>query len=128
MHPYHQALTTKAEELKRSTEMLIVLSNLANLASLSDTASFNVFGSESVWIYVQTREDLETAMSCVPGIWAKVPAGNRIRYTNTFGNFQLVIYAGDSALPPTCKVITETVQHPAREAYTETIERIVCDV
>lgn len=86
--------------------------------------------SNTVSIYVNNRDDLVTALTLAP-LWSKKPTTRHIIYsaTVTVGEvpLEINIYASGGALPPTCTLITEEVIVPAREAYTETRERLQCN-
>ena len=131
MTTYEQALKSKADELASSFKLQAVLLANPQLNKLSETANINAFGAYSLWISVHNREDLAIAMSISKGlVWSKQGGKNYIRYSSRAEEYDisLEITAYDEALPPTCKVVTETIHHPAREAYTETVNKLVCDV
>ena len=93
---------------------------------LADDATVN-FNRYWTSIYVYNRDDLAKLLTLAP-TWKKSPSRKTISYTAEVGSYTITIYAGNAALPPTCHVITEMREHPARPAYTEEVERIVCDV
>jgi hypothetical protein len=131
MNVYEQALKSKADELASSCKLQAVLFANPQLTKLSETANINAHGAYSLWMSVHNREDLATAMSVGKGlVWTKHGGKNYIRYSARLEEYDIgvEITAYDEALPPTCKVVTETIQHPAREAYTETVNKLVCDV
>jgi len=131
MNVYEQALKSKADELASSFKLQAVLFANPQLTKLSETANINAHGAYSLWISVHNREDLAIAMSIGKGlVWSKHGGKNYIRYSSRVEEYDISveITAYDEALPPTCKVVTETIHHPAREAYTETVNKLVCDV
>ena len=128
---YQNSLSYKSRELANSANVFRALACRPQLGDLSDTAQINAYGTCSLWVHVYNREDLEKAMALgVPGtMWTKKNCVDCLSYSQMLEDeVEMRIYVHDGALPPTCKVITEVVNHPAREAYTETIEKIVCDV
>lgn len=114
-------------ELAKQGEFLNWVEEHAAEIELADNAEANLHGT-SAWFTVYNREDLQKLLTLAP-LWKKSPSGKGIYYeAQPEGGFPLRIYAYDAALPPTCKVIRETVTIPARAEYTEIVEKLVCNV
>lgn len=130
MKALQEAVAGKLKEIETHNAMInFLVKNYAILSQLSDSAEINPYGTFSIWIQVNNREDLTTAMSLQPGeVWSKKGDGKVMLYTVKQDLFWISIRASDSALPPTCKVTTKTVTIPAQPERVETFEEITCDV
>jgi len=129
MSIYTEAIDNKVREIEKAQHLYSVLLTLPQLGNLSGRSYINAYGTDSIWINVYDRDDLTTAMSCIEGKpWIKTTSGGSMVYTNRTDDIEIKIYATEAALPPTCKITQEVVHHPAREAYTETVTKITCDV
>lgn len=125
MHQYTiDSIASCQVELEMKQKMIAVLKKFPE--NFSDSVIMNTYGS-SIWLTVYNREDLQAFLTLAPR-WDKGTSGKRIRYLAVVDNVDIEIFAADAALPPTCKVIVETVIIPATEERTTNIERIVCDV
>ncbi len=122
------AIKEKEDEIAGAYKILAILQN-PKLEPLSTSVSYNAVGGSALWVFVNNREDLQVFLALVQSPWKKRVSDKQIIYSNTTENeIRIVVYASNNALPPTCRVIKEEVQVPAREAYTETVEKIICDV
>lgn len=125
MHQYTiDSLKLCEDEIEVKRKMIEVVKRFPE--TFSQSVSVNTYGS-SIWITVYNREDLQAFLTLAPR-WDKNTSGKRIRYLAKVNDIEIEIFAADAALPPTCKVIVETVVVPATEERTTTVERIVCDV
>jgi hypothetical protein len=98
------------------------------LAELTDTCSIWT-GGANVLINVYNREDLTVCMTLARQ-WKKQPSGSKILYWAEEGTAlggPIYLYASDSALPPTCKVVEEEEVIPARPEEKRTRKVIKCD-
>lgn len=77
--------------------------------------------------HVTNREDLAALMRLAPK-WQKSKIGTKIGYSATVDGRDVTIYAGDSALPGTCRMVKKTREIPAQEARTEEYEELVCEL
>lgn len=91
----------------------------------SDSVEFNLSGGLP-WITVRNRDDLQSFLKLAPS-WQKSTEGGRMRYGARVGDYDVVIFAVNSAIPPTCKVIVEEEIIPARAEERRMVERIVCE-
>ena len=119
-----------AKDLEKRIQTLTELhtwfiNTFTNISVQDDVdVSISEYGSS---VTIHSREDLQTFMNLAPQ-WRKSASGRSIAYTATVNDREFTIYAMDSALPSTCRVVTETRYVPPREGYTDTTERVVCDV
>jgi len=120
-------IQNKEAEIASTTRVLNWLrANQAFLCALPDTVEINAGGTYSCWLTVHNREDLQACLAFAP-LWNKEAETDCILYKANVDGHRVEIRAYDSALPQTCKVITETVWEPARAAYQRTRTRVVCD-
>jgi len=98
------------------------------LPELSDTCSIWT-GGNNVLINVYNREDLTVCMTLARQ-WKKTVSGSKILYyadEKTAIDGPIYMYASDSALPPTCKVVEEEEVRPAQPEERITRKVIKCD-
>ena len=91
----------------------------------SDTISCNLSGLLP-WFTVSNRDDLAQLLKLAPK-WNKSAEGNKIAYRAFVDPYDVVIWAQDSAIPPTCHVVKKTRVIPAQEERIEEVEEIVCE-
>jgi len=78
------------------------------------------------WFTVTNREDLQELLKLSPS-WSKATERSTMKYTAKVGDYEIIINATNSALPPTCKVIQERKIIPAQPEREVIEERIVCE-
>jgi len=137
-----QEATDALANLRRSARKYITFADWAEanllpiVAQLSETPTLDL-SCAMPWIHVYNREDLSRLMTLAPK-WDKTKTGTSICYsaivqigpdpTVMGSQCYFTIHAHDAALPPTCKVVKETVVIPATEAREEVRETIVCEL
>ena len=129
MSAIKDAIVDKTNELNRHKVMLDWLTeNEQKFAGLSDSATINSSGDQSIWLLAYNRDDLQIYMSTAQ-LWNKGTEGAVMTYsTETASGVKLIIRARDGALPPTCKIVRRTETIPAQPAYERVFEQISCDV
>ena len=123
-----EALEAKQLEINKCYAMIDIMRNMqTQLKDCSNRVEINAYGCMSIWISVTNRDDLIHCLT-LTSQWSKKTSRNIMQYFAQIGEFEIRINALDEALPPTCKVVTETIVIPATEARTEIVEKIVCNV
>lgn len=88
---------------------------LAKVASeLSPDVDFNPYGS-TFWFTVSKREDVQVLMKLAPR-WSKNVWEGGIDYNATVDGVEFKIRTQDGALPPTCRLVEQDVEIPAKPA------------
>jgi hypothetical protein len=88
---------------------------LAKVAGeLSPDVDFNPYGA-TFWFTVSKREDVQVLMKLAPG-WTKNVWDGGIDYNATVDDVQFKIRTQDGALPPTCRLVEQDVEIPAKPA------------
>lgn len=95
------------------------------VSQFSESVDINPFGG-SVWINLSTREDLIVALKLAPQ-WTKASGGSALEYNAIVDEVEYKIRAVDEALPPTCRVVEEEYEEPARAAYKSTRKVVKCN-
>lgn len=135
-------ITDLAESLSNEMKSVAaILPKVGHLEFEDDRTRLTCY-NKLVTIVVYTREDLQTTLSLLPGVWKKESYyGEGLLYSNWEGkndaepvsgwnsDFRVEVIAKEAALPATCVMEEVTVveeARPARPARTYTTKKLKC--
>jgi hypothetical protein len=100
---------------------------LAKIAgSLSDSVQLNSYGG-TFWFTVSKREDVQTLMQLAPR-WTKSARDDGIDYSAEVDGVAFRIQTTEGALPPTCRLVEQDVEIPAKPAEpAKMVKRLVVE-